>query len=31
MDAVGFTSLAPNEIAAGGINGLALVLNTFIP
>lgn len=32
MDAVGFYFfLAPNEIAAGGINGLALVLNTFIP
>lgn len=32
MDAAGFYFfLAPNEIAAGGINGLALVLNTFIP
>lgn len=32
MDAAGFYFfLAPNAIAAGGINGLALVLNTFLP
>ncbi len=32
MDAAGFYFfLAPNTIAAGGINGLALVLNTFLP
>ncbi len=32
MDAAGFYFfLAPNEIAAGGINGLALILNTFLP
>lgn len=32
MDAAGFYFfLAPNEIAAGGITGLSLVLNTFFP
>ncbi len=32
MDAAGFYFfLAPNAIAAGGINGLALVLNNFLP
>lgn len=32
MDAAGFYFfLAPNKIAAGGINGLALVLNSFFP
>ena len=32
LDAAGFYFfLAPNDIAAGGINGLALVLNTFLP
>lgn len=32
MDAAGFYFwLAPNDIAAGGINGLALVLNSFFP
>lgn len=32
LDAVGFYFfLAPSAIAAGGINGLALVLNTFLP
>ncbi len=32
MDAAGFYFfLAPNAIAAGGINGLALILNTFLP
>lgn len=32
MDAAGFYFfLAPNDIAAGGINGLALVINTFFP
>jgi uncharacterized membrane-anchored protein YitT (DUF2179 family) len=32
LDAAGFYFfLAPNEIAAGGINGLALVLHTYLP
>lgn len=32
MDAAGFYFwLAPNDIAAGGINGFALVLNSFFP
>ncbi|KUG03375.1 hypothetical protein ASZ90_019163 [hydrocarbon metagenome] len=32
LDAAGFYFfLAPNDIAAGGINGLALVLNTYLP
>lgn len=32
MDAAGFYFfLAPNDIAAGGINGLALVINQFFP
>jgi uncharacterized membrane-anchored protein YitT (DUF2179 family) len=32
LDAAGFYFfLAPNDIAAGGINGLSLVLNTYLP